>query len=257
MADTRDWPLPADTRGLLPRLPPLGRNEVVVVEVGLEIAEAVCQPLHSILDEDERTRAARFLFHEHRRRYLAAHAALRLVLAHYLDEDPRTLRFERGAHGKPRLARQLAGDYEINLSHSAGRALIAVARAREVGIDIEVHRSNVDIHALAQYVLSPAEQCAFAAVPAADRRAAFFRAWARKESFVKAIGEGLACPLESFDISLDEQIDSALLECRHMPAGAARWTTIPLDVGAGAAAALTARGPLCLQRRAAFVWTFA
>ena len=53
---------------------------------------------------------------------------------------------------------------------------------------------------------------------------------------MKAIGEGLACPLESFDVSLDEHIDSALLECRHMPAGTARWTTIPLDVGAGAAA---------------------
>jgi 4'-phosphopantetheinyl transferase len=230
----------------------------VVVDVGLNIAEAVSRPLHSILDEDERTRAARFLFPDHRRRYLAAHAALRLVLAHYLDEDPRMLRFERGRYGKTRLARRWAdGDFEINLSHSAERALIAVARGREVGIDIEVHRSDVDVLALAQYVLSPAERSAFAAVPAVGRRAAFFRAWTRKESFMKAIGEGLACPLESFDISLDEHIDSALLECRHMPAGAARWTTIPLDVGAGAAAALTARGPLCLQGRTPSVWTFA
>lgn len=229
----------------------------MVVEVGLEIPEAVRQPLHSILDEDERTRAARFLFPVHRRRYLVAHAALRLVVAHYLDEDPRVLRFERGTHGKMRLAHRFAGDHEINLSHSAERALIAVARARVVGIDIEVHRPDVDVHALAQYVFSPVEKCAFAAVPPADRRAAFYRAWTRKESFVKAIGEGLACPLESFDISLDENIDSALLACRHMPAGAERWTTIPLDVGAGTAGALTARGRLCLQRRAPSMWTFA
>ena len=137
------------------------------------------------------------------------------------------------------------------------RALIAVARAREVGVDIEVHRPGVDIHALGQHVLSPAEQCAFAAVPSADRRAAFFRAWARKESFVKAIGEGLACPLASFDVSLDEHVGSALLAsgtCQRRPRS---WTTIPLDVGAGAAAALTARGALSLRRRAASVWTFA
>ena len=110
----------------------------MVVEVGLDVAEGRRQRLDSILDDDERARAARFVFPHDGRRYVAAHAALRLVLAHYLDEDPRRLRFERGTHGKPRLACRTAGDYEINLSHSGGRALIAVARAREVGVDIEV-----------------------------------------------------------------------------------------------------------------------
>jgi 4'-phosphopantetheinyl transferase len=257
MPEVLDWPGHAAAPALLPKLPPLGRNEVVVVEATVEIADELIQPLQAILDDEERARAARFLAPDHRARYSVAHAALRLVLGHYLDEDPRRLRFERGAHGKLRLARPRPHDYEINLSHSAERTLIAVARGREVGVDIEVHRPDVDVHSLAKYVLSPAERCAFAAVPAADRRAAFFRAWTRKESFVKAIGEGLACPLESFDISLDERSDNALLECRRMPAGAARWTTLPLDVGPAAAAALTARGPLRLRRRAAAVWTLA
>jgi 4'-phosphopantetheinyl transferase len=245
------------SRSFLPSLPELARNQVVVVEVRLAIAESARELLEELLDDNERARAARFVFPDHRARYVASHAALRLVLAHYLDEDPRALRFARGTHGKVKLAGRPAGDYEINLSHSAERALIAVARSRDVGVDIEVHRSDLDVQALSRYVLSPAERRAFAAVPTGDRRAAFFRAWTRKESFVKAIGEGLACPLDSFDISLDEHTDSALLECRHMPAGAARWTTVPLEVGAGAAAALTARGPLSLQRRAPSVWTFA
>lgn len=234
----------------------LGRNEVVVVEVRLAFDETARELLHSILDDNERSRAARFVFPHHRRRYVAAHAALRLVLARYLDEDPRRLRFERGTHGKPKLAGRLAGDYEVNLSHSEEHALIAIARAREVGVDIEVHRSDVDIHALAHHVLSPAERCAFARVAAAERRAAFFRAWARKESFVKAIGEGLACPLESFDVSLDEHVDSALLECRHILSGGTQWTTIPIDVGARAGAALTAQGSLSLRHRGQSVWTF-
>lgn len=242
---------------VLPALPALARNHVVVVEVGLEIAAVVRQPLESILDEEERERAGRFVFAHDRRRYQVAHAALRLILAHYLDEDPRALRFERGTHGKPRLAHVLTSDLEINLSHSGERALIAVARAREVGVDIEVHRPDVDIHALAPHVLSTAEQCALAAMQPENRRAAFFRAWARKESFVKAIGEGLTCPLSSFDMSLDEEVDSAVLACRHLPAGAAHWTTLPLDVGPGAAAALTACGPLRLQRRAPSLWVFA
>ena len=242
---------------LLPSLPPLGRNQVVVVEATLEIPDDFHRPLHALLDDEERARAARFPNLDHRRRYLMAHAALRLVLGHYLDEDPRGLRFGRGTHGKPRLARPSAHDYEINLSHSAERALIAVARGRDIGIDIEAHRPDLDVQSLAKYVLSPAERCAFAAVPTADRRAAFFRAWTRKESFVKAIGEGLTCPLESFDISLDDRTDNALLACRRTTAAGAPWTTLPLDVGAAAAAALTARGHLRLARKAPSVWTFA
>jgi 4'-phosphopantetheinyl transferase len=247
----------ATTQLRLPALPVLRWNEVVVVEVGLAIDVTVGEGLCSILDGDERARAARFVFPRDRRRYVAAHAALRLVLAHYLDVDPRMLRFERSTSGKPRIASSMAGDHEINLTHSAERALVAVARGRAVGVDIEVHRPNVDIHALAHSVLSPAERHAFAALADADRGAAFFRAWARKESFVKATGEGLACPLQSFEVSLDEHVESALLAWRRVPAAAAHWTTVPLDVGRDAAAALTAAGPLCVRDRAPSVWTFA
>jgi 4'-phosphopantetheinyl transferase len=240
----------------LPPLPALASNEVVVVEVGLEIEEAVRESLTSILDERERARAARFVFPHDRRRYVAAHAAVRLILSHYLDADPRTLRFEFGNHGKPRLAERVADDYTFNLTHSAARGLVAVARGGAVGIDIELHRPGVDIHALVPSVLSPAEQRGFAAVPPKDQRAAFFRAWARKESFVKAIGEGLGCPLQSFDMSLEAHVENALSACRYAPAVGARWTTIPLDVGADAAAALTAAGSVCLSRRVPAVWTF-
>jgi 4'-phosphopantetheinyl transferase len=227
----------------------------VAVEVGVESADS--EDLSSILDEDERTRARRFVFAHDRRRYQVVRAALRLVLAHYLDHDPRAVCFELGSHGKPRLGGRAAGALAFNVSHSAGRALIAVARAGEVGIDLEVHRANVDIHALARRVLSPAEQAAFGALPAEQMHPAFFRAWARKESFIKAIGEGLACPLDSFDMSLDAEVENALLACRHPSAGAVAWTTVPLDVGTGAAAALTARGPLRLQHRRASVWVLA
>jgi 4'-phosphopantetheinyl transferase len=241
----------------LPSLPALARGQVVVVEVGLEIEEGVCGSLLSILDEDERARAARFVRAHDRRRYVAAHAAVRLVLAHFLAADPRALRFEHNGNGKPRLAHPAGRDCQFNLTHSGARALVAVAGGGlALGIDIELHRAGVDTHALAQSVMSPAEQRAFAALQGTDQRAAFFRAWARKESFVKAIGEGLVCPLTSFDVSLEQHVGNALLACRYEPALGARWTTIPLDVGADAAAALTAEGSLCLRHRAPSVWTF-
>jgi 4'-phosphopantetheinyl transferase len=244
----------ANLQFLLPTLPALGANDVVVVEVGLEIIDPT--PLESILDAEERERAGRFVFDHDRRRYQVTHAALRLMLAHYLDEDPRALRFERGTHGKPRLSGS-PGDLAFNISHSEERALLAAARGREVGVDIEVHRANIDIPVLARRVLSAAEQTTLTAVPPNQLRAAFFRAWARKESFIKAIGEGLACPLDAFDMSLDAEVENALLACRHQSAGAVRWTTMPLEVGPGAAAALTAPGPLRLEHRGESLWVFA
>ncbi len=243
------------TQDILPDLPAIRGTDVAVVEVGLDVADGLRQPLESLLDPDERERARRFAFADDRRRYQMAHAALRLVLGHCLDEDPHALRFERGRHGKPRLARHLS-DLEFNLSHSGERGLIAVAR-RDVGIDIEVHRPDVEIEKLAALVLSTAEQCAFNGLPGGSRRAAFYRAWARKESFVKAIGEGLTCPLDSFDVSLEDEVASALLACRHPRVAASEWTMVPIDVGRGAAAALTVSGPLRCRGRGASVWTFA
>lgn len=64
---------------------------------------------------------------------------LRLLLARYLDADPRELRFALGAHGKPALDGGSAQgpDLRFNLSHSQALLLVVVAVGVEVGVDIE------------------------------------------------------------------------------------------------------------------------
>jgi len=148
-------------------------------------------PAGDSLSAQERERAARFLRDEDRRRWTVARAALRALLAAYADADRRTLRFTDGPHGKPALADAAAG-LRFNLSHSAGTALVAVARDREVGVDVELPRRAVDHVALARRVLTAAEADRIAAIaePAARERA-FLRAWVRWEAALKCRGTGI------------------------------------------------------------------
>lgn len=147
-------------------------------------------PVDSPLSEQERERAARFVRDDDRHRWTAARAALRGLLAAYLDADPCALRFADGAHGKPRLAGSDA--LRFNLSHSGDVALIAVALGREVGVDVELPRRAVDHVALARRVLTAeqAERIAAIADPGA-REQAFLMAWVRWEAVLKCRGVGI------------------------------------------------------------------
>lgn len=171
------------------------------------------------LPDEERQRAARLRSPRGRRRWLAARWALREVLGRYLDEDPAAVELRVGEHGKPALAAPRSA-LRFNLSHSADRALVAVAWGREVGVDVERIEPRGDLLALARRAFEPAEAGAIAELPAADRPAAFHAAWTRREAVAKCLGTGLVAPL---------------------PEGA-EVQVATLDVGAGYAAAVAVGG---------------
>ncbi|HEY8527970.1 MAG TPA: 4'-phosphopantetheinyl transferase superfamily protein [Acidimicrobiales bacterium] len=152
-----------------------------------------------LLDAEEVGRAARFRRPADRDRYVAAHAALRAVLARYAGRPPGGLAFARepcplcGApHGRPRLAGALGAGpaaWHFSLAHGGAVAAVAVAR-RPVGVDVEAADRGVGADDLAA-ALHPDERRALAALPAADRGPAALRAWVRKEAVLKGLGTGL------------------------------------------------------------------
>jgi 4'-phosphopantetheinyl transferase len=186
------------------------------------------------LSGDERQRAARFQFPRDRRRFEAARAALRAILSGYLGESPTKLRFEYGAYGKPALG--LPTEITFNLSHCREVALVAVARGRAIGVDIERVQIEVDFRALARTVFSDGEQATLDAIAGDAQREAFFRGWVRKEAFVKARGEGLSLPIREIEVSL--ALDAALLTTPHAPCDARGFVLYDLDVMPGYVAAL-------------------
>jgi 4'-phosphopantetheinyl transferase len=141
-----------------------------------------------VLSADERVRAQRFRYAQHRDRFVIARGALRTLLGCYLQTAPAQLEFTYGPHGKPSLSQ---GGLEFNLSHSAHLAVIAVAADRPVGIDLEqVHPIN-DLEKLTERFFTSGEHQRLLRLPAAQRLPNFFRGWTCKEAYLKATGEGL------------------------------------------------------------------
>jgi 4'-phosphopantetheinyl transferase len=194
----------------------------------------------SSLSDEEHERARRFVFEVDRRRFIAAHAGKRQVLAYVTRSSPSAIRFARAAHGKPAIAGADI-DVRFNLSHSGERALLALALGREVGVDIEQHRT-IDVLELAEVCFSPLEQAALRHTPTQRRLEAFFRGWSRKESFIKARGDGLSFPLAGFDVSLEGSASQLLLTCIACEGEAKRWMIINLATDTGYSAALTVEG---------------
>ena len=120
-----------------------------------------------------------------------AELTLRQVLAAYLGEAPEEIDLTAGEHGKPRLARE-PERLAFNLSHSGRLALVAVARDREVGVDVERLKPERDLLALAERALAPEQAAAVREAAGAERVRLFYGLWTRHEARLKCLGVGLA-----------------------------------------------------------------
>ena len=182
------------------------RNEVRVWLIRADEAELCSACCADLLSLAERERAARFKFEKDRRLYTVAHAALRSILAGYLNVAPGDLEFEIGRRGKPRLAPTFSKDsLEFNLSHSSEVALIAVTREREIGVDVEHVKKEFAFAEVAERYFTTREVSAIRALPEDLQRRAFYQCWTSKEAFLKAKGVGLSGELDEVEILLDGQ----------------------------------------------------
>ena len=195
--------------------------------------------IESTLSADETERAARFHFPADRNRFIAAHGCLRDVLSRYLRCEPGQLNFSINDYGKPALRDH---KLEFNLSHSGGIALVAVARDRKVGVDVERMRQGISMQAIARQYFSKAEAAELQILPLEQREAAFFDCWTRKEAYIKAHGMGLSLPLDSFDVSLTPHEPAILRAACPDPQEAARWTLLSLEVDPLHRSAVAAEG---------------
>jgi 4'-phosphopantetheinyl transferase len=216
-------------------------NEVHVWRVSLDVAASDFVRLQQILSSDEREKADRFRFEVDRRCSAIGRGYLRFLLGQILDSPPQAAQFECDEFGKPGLGakhRRL----QFNLSHSGNLILIAIARGRAVGVDVEKIRTDLELDDIAARFFSANERRILASLVSSARHQAFFTCWTRKEAYLKARGLGLFMPLDKFEVSILPQEEATLKVTRNDATDAQRWRLMALDLSPDCAAALAAEG---------------
>ena len=196
--------------------------------------------LHSFLSVDEIKRAERFHFDRDRVSYTISHGVLRQLIAQYVGVAPRDVEYVNGPHGKPSLA-PVCGDtsLQFNMSHTAGLAVYAFGRNRRIGVDVEhIDREIKDRDAIAEGYFSKQEVEVYRALPEIDKVTGFFNCWTRKESYLKARGDGLSTSLDSFQVTLRPGDPARLVFAKQDRATA--WSMASLEPAEGYVTAISA-----------------
>lgn len=195
------------------------------------------------LDQQERERAARFLRRQDRERYVLAHGGLRFILGLYLGLAPSRIEFGSTPNGKPTLGglRRESAILTFNLSHAHGNAMVAVAQGREVGVDLEMIREDVEVLKLAERFFSDREQLHVRSTAPESRSREFFHYWVAKEAVLKAEGVGLAS-LQACEIDWSSGSDRDGVPVRLAGRSQVPWVVRALDCGPGWVGAVAAQG---------------
>lgn len=159
-----------------------------------------------IMSPKEQEYVNRFVNYDDRMRSATGKILTRKLLAHYMNIPQEKVKLSKSNYGKPMLENNHDFSLSFNVSHSGKVVLVAMARGRIVGIDVERQHSMPDYLSLAKNFFTDKE---FEIISNANNEELFFDYWTAKEAYVKAIGMGLNKELNSFEIRGNKIIDSS------------------------------------------------
>lgn len=152
-----------------------------------------------LLPQEELERFSRLKFPKSRAERIISQAALRSILADHLGKLPPDVQLARSSKGKPWCRDE--SSIGFNMSHADRKSMIAFARGQEIGVDLELIRDMKDLEGLIRKSLCPGEVQQLAS-DGPQRREGFFRFWTIKESYLKAIGEGMRLSPEKLEFRI-------------------------------------------------------
>lgn len=183
------------------KFPTLEQGEVHIWTVSVHGIKEQLEQLKSLLTEVEKGKISFYKFEHTQHSYIATQAVLRVLLSLYLEIEPGEVQIGIRSKGKPFLIHDRP--IFFNISNSDGVCVFAFSGDGEVGIDIERIREMPDIEQLIQKNITSREKEYVLKDP--DKKLKrFFRFWTFKESYLKAIGEGMRLTPENLEFSVEE-----------------------------------------------------
>jgi 4'-phosphopantetheinyl transferase len=222
----------------------LPQGEIHVWALKLNQPDASDKKYTSTLSVQELARADAFRTDKLRARYIFTHFGLRIILGLYLNREAKEIVYGYEPHGKPYILEPDADGLFFNLTYSQDLALIALVRGNSIGIDLEYCKVIPDVDQLVDRYFSSVEISQYFQSRPEDRINAFYRCWTRKEAFVKALGNGLSYPLNSFSVSLLPEEPARLIRLNSDATAPYRWQIIDLSPRKGYEAALAVEGDI-------------
>ena len=131
----------------------------------------------------------------------------------------------------------------FNLSHSESKGLAAVSRGARIGVDLEFAREGREFTEIADRFFSQAESAGLRALPPEARPAAFYRAWTRKEAYLKAWGTGLSFASNRFTLDYIGEGPGGLLATEMPEDDTSRWHFKDVELGPAYTGAICLEDP--------------
>ncbi|XLQ11269.1 MAG: 4'-phosphopantetheinyl transferase superfamily protein [cyanobacterium endosymbiont of Epithemia adnata isolate EadnSB Bon19] len=182
----------------------LNPSDIHLWKQDLKVSDLEVNRCFAILSQEEKIKAKKFSFKEHKRRFIVARGTLKTILGQYLNIPASTIEFTYSSRGKPRLTNKLGvNSLQFNLSHSHELAIYGVTCNHVIGVDLEYVRPMSEAKKLAKRFFCSQEYNQISLLTSPDLEKTFFKLWTAKEAYLKATGEGIAGGLNQVEVSLD------------------------------------------------------
>jgi len=175
------------------------QNEVQVWFASVEEPGTEVEAYFSVLSSSEQQQAKSFRFDRDRKRYVLGKYMVRDLLARALHLRLEQIEFAFNKYGKPTLVRD--SRVSFNLAHAGEYVACALALDRDLGVDIEAERTDIDFISLASPNFCSTEIRTLEASAGTRRMHLFYKYWTLKEAYLKAEGSGLNIGLAEVDTS--------------------------------------------------------
>ncbi|XP_032365980.1 L-aminoadipate-semialdehyde dehydrogenase-phosphopantetheinyl transferase [Etheostoma spectabile] len=182
------------------------------------------------IQREEKDRIGQFAFTKDAKSAMAGRLLLRRFVCERMGIPWSQIRLERSPRGKPYLAAPLkvrsdSGPeppvWSFNLSHHGDYAVLAAEQGVQVGVDImkTTMPGSISVPEFFRIMTRQFTAYEWSVIQSAglenQQLAAFYRHWALKESFIKAIGTGLGFNLQRVEFHLSSEPLTQKYVVRH------------------------------------------